>query len=1118
MKKLLSFMIVLVALLATNTIKAQVLLTEDFNYTVGTQLNTQGWIIQSGAGTNPISTINPGLAYPGYTGAGINNSVFLNTSGEDIYKRLSDSTDATNVYASFLLNITSAFAEPSAGDYFVHFTQNGTNFRCKLFARRNASNKISFNLTISGAGSVGTWTNYDYDLNTTYLVVMKYEFQPNANDDIVKLWINPVISTTEPTPTLTHNNTGETDATMIARFALRQGSSTNCPSSMIDGIRVARTWGELFPTVAIDWANLQWPSNGTINQGDNFSVYARTYIAGITSQAGATPGLQCWIGYSSTNTDPSTWTNWVPAYYNLDESNNDEFMANIGTAITSSGVYYYASRWKYSAGQYYYGGLNDGFWDGTTHPSGVLTVNEKPTISDVQQNPLSPAPTQNVDISATIVDNDGTIKWAKVYWATSTIADSATANKVAMTNASGNTFTAQIPAQSNGTTVYWFIAASDNANAIATTSETSYNVYSNVPPAISNIQHTPAVPMFNEAVDVTSDITDNGTISWAKLYWSTSPISDTATVNKVAMTNTTGNTFTAQIPAQANGTTVYYRIGASDNEGGLALSDETNYTVTNPTATINKAAYIPDNMIFVIYNSKVPLANVSNYTIKIGGTNTVNPIAIDILEGTSADTVVLLFSEGALPVDNVIDTIVDNFYSANYHLYACLMPISYTNTTNPNGVIENNIPATFRGLVTADEEYKQVWMQDGPNEYQGVMVFDDSQQLKNFVNVGDMITLVATRTVYNNNTELIPQAILGVVTAYATPQPTIIDAAELDYNIVAETNPAEQWEGQFIQINELKITAYNNTYKEYTAYTCDNTQITIDDDVWYQYGSTTPFNIGTIYNVQGIVTFTAGHYKLCPRSGADISLTPFDIAEINAPANQIPNGNADVTIYNNSSNPFEVIRFDLVDGTGIDGLPIIIDTLAIKFENESTIDIQNDIEGIKFVKNNATDIIFTGTPVIEGNIVKFAFANGDFNATNGLTAEISIWMWFNVSGKDKIIKLSVNTTNQVAFEPTCSSSPLKETDDDVIGGTITLYDPNDIVNISNNLKVYPNPATEIVSINADFTKVEFINTLGQIVLIATNNNNINISELPQGVYTLRIFTNNEIVTKQIIKK
>ncbi|MFH1121734.1 MAG: DUF5018 domain-containing protein [Bacteroidota bacterium] len=126
---------------------------------------------------------------------------------------------------------------------------------------------------------------------------------------------------------------------------------------------------------SISFANLQWPGDGTITPNQEFNVYAQVYAAGFTDQAGQGSDIQAWIGYSTDNTNPDQWANWIAADYQSDQGNNDEYMANLGAEIGTPGTYYYASRFQLGTGSYVYGGFSGGFWDGVTNISGVLTVN-----------------------------------------------------------------------------------------------------------------------------------------------------------------------------------------------------------------------------------------------------------------------------------------------------------------------------------------------------------------------------------------------------------------------------------------------------------------------------------------------------------------------------------------------------------------------------------------------------------------------------------------------------------------------------------------------------------------------------------------------------------------------
>lgn len=71
-----------------------------------------------------------------------------------------------------------------------------------------------------------------------------------------------------------------------------------------------------------------------------------------------------------------------------------------------------------------------------------------------------------------------------------------------------------------------------------------------------------------------------------------------------------------------------------------------------------------------------------------------------------------------------------------------------------------------------------------------------------------------------------------------------------------------------------------------------------------------------------------------------------------------------------------------------------------------------------------------------------------------------------------------------------------------------------------NLNIYPNPTTDFININSEkkFTSVDITNLLGEVV-IQSSENKIDISLLPNGVYNIQVFTNNQLVnTQKFIKQ
>jgi hypothetical protein len=159
-------------------------------------------------------------------------------------------------------------------------------------------------------------------------------------------------------------------------------------------------------SLLVDWCNVQYPPNGTTTQGDAFNVYAKVYLAGVTDTGSPGAGISGWIGYSTSNTNPNTWTNWVSATFNADSGNDDEYVANIGTGL-APGTYYYASRFQRTGStEYLYGDLT-GIWDNTTE-NGVLTVNPQvPVIT-----PASPTGTYNSVFNYSIIATNSPTSYA----------------------------------------------------------------------------------------------------------------------------------------------------------------------------------------------------------------------------------------------------------------------------------------------------------------------------------------------------------------------------------------------------------------------------------------------------------------------------------------------------------------------------------------------------------------------------------------------------------------------------------------------------------------------------------------------------------------------------------
>ncbi len=257
----------------------------------------------------------------------------------------------------------------------------------------------------------------------------------------------------------------------------------------------------------------------------------------------------------------------------------------------------------------------------------VEDVNQTPEISNIVFDPTSPESTESVDVTATIVDLDGTIAFAKITWGTI----SGTYSDTVSMSHTEDTYSGTIPAQADNLHIYFKISVEDNEGAFSLSTEYSYVVDDpNILPEIANVVFDPENPESSDNVRVLATITDtDGTISSTTLKWGTS----TGTYpNEINMTVSSADTYISDsnIPAQQDGTTVYVVIEAEDNEAGIKTSTEFNYAVTDP---VNQEPVISD----VSLNPASPTEN-DNVSISATATDS---------DG-SVETVILKWKRGAV--------------------------------------------------------------------------------------------------------------------------------------------------------------------------------------------------------------------------------------------------------------------------------------------------------------------------------------------------------------------------------------------------------------------------------------------------------------------------------------
>lgn len=222
------FLLVVALLLCVFVVNAQTLLLEEnFDYTAGTNLTSNGWTAHSGTGTNPITVNSGGLTYSGYSSSGIGNAALVDNTGEDVNRSFTSQTAGT-IYYSFLVQVNAV-----ANGYFIHLMNTNTTFAARVFIQ-TATGGFNFGVSNSSTGVFGTTV---FSTGTTYLCVVKYDFSTSD----VKLWVfSSGVPPTEGSAGTPEASTTGSGQASISAIGLRQYSSSQ--NVIVDGIRVGTSW------------------------------------------------------------------------------------------------------------------------------------------------------------------------------------------------------------------------------------------------------------------------------------------------------------------------------------------------------------------------------------------------------------------------------------------------------------------------------------------------------------------------------------------------------------------------------------------------------------------------------------------------------------------------------------------------------------------------------------------------------------------------------------------------------------------------------------------------------------------------------------------------------------
>lgn len=282
------------ATLIGTTANAERLLTENFEYELGNLYSQGGWLKYGTQAAGPVQVIDNALTYPDYQDKAVGKAVQLTqvASGEDLMRAVSETAISSGkVYLSALVKVNAvaddqyflAFIQPtSAGIVDKKTPPENTRL---IASKGSADGKFVFKISRNSATLFES--TEEFELGKTYLVVMSYEFKEGTKNDVVQLWVNPAVASTEPQPNAAINSATHTGADMksFQAIELRQGSSATKvgPEVIVDAIRVGTAWTDLFdvastePTMTVTPTVVYDGSAVAIGSSTTYATYAVEY-------------------------------------------------------------------------------------------------------------------------------------------------------------------------------------------------------------------------------------------------------------------------------------------------------------------------------------------------------------------------------------------------------------------------------------------------------------------------------------------------------------------------------------------------------------------------------------------------------------------------------------------------------------------------------------------------------------------------------------------------------------------------------------------------------------------------------------------------------------------------
>lgn len=279
MKKFLPLIALVICAATANSQTGSLLINDNFTALNAGDLSpannaSSGWTGQVNSPYVQVTNTTP-LVYSGYASGTNYVTIARANSADDPYKTFIGSTTVSaatsTVYYSFVVRVAGTASTPTAGtgaDEVVSLL-NAAGTNLASFYIGDDGTNLEFGIAKgSGASASTIWTNNNYSFNTTYLIVIKYNFVSGNTNDQMYMWVNPSLAAEPATGSAAVSITGATtdptapNTSAIGSLQLQQISSG--AAADLDGFKAAYGTGSTqAANSAFAWTTLS-PSGATL--------------------------------------------------------------------------------------------------------------------------------------------------------------------------------------------------------------------------------------------------------------------------------------------------------------------------------------------------------------------------------------------------------------------------------------------------------------------------------------------------------------------------------------------------------------------------------------------------------------------------------------------------------------------------------------------------------------------------------------------------------------------------------------------------------------------------------------------------------------------------------------